>query len=158
MLQVNTHDLEAIINQVITLQMAADTDSIFDAPSPDNVVNALEQHDTRQSLLNTAGCVLVANANVDKQANGHLFNVVQANEFFCGKRLDTFSALFEKIMGFWPTFGELVAAYNSIKPNDLRNKALRSKAAKLPAYAEATILASFSRHRIALNRRMAPSA
>lgn len=156
MLSVNTRDLEAVLNQVITLQMAADTDTLFDTRSPDTVINELEQHATRQALLNTVGCVLVANSEIDKQSRGELFKVVQANEFFGGTRLDTYSALYEKVMGFWPTFGELVAAYNSIKPNDLRNKAMRSKAAKLPTYAEATVLASFARHRIALNRRTEP--
>lgn len=152
MLQVNTRDLEAIINQVITLQMADETHSIFDVESPDVIRNSREQHATRQALLNTTGCVLVANDDIDKQAHGHLFTVVRADEFFCGTRLDTFSALFEKAIGVWPTFGELVAAYNSIKPDDLRNKAMRSKAAVLPKYAEATILASFTRYRIALNK------
>ncbi len=153
-LQVNVADLEAIINQVIVLQSSTQNASIFHIPETEEIITELEQQHTREALLNAAGCVLVANSNVEEQARGRLFHVVKGDEFFCEKRMETFGAIYQKVLGSRPTLKELIAAYNIIKPDGLRNKAMRSKAKTLSQSAEQTVASACARYGVVRRRPM----
>lgn len=152
MVQVQTSQIEALINQVLDTQTALGLCSDYDETHNDfDSAGRKAQNEARQSILNTSDCVLVGNTDVESISRGRIFIVETAVQFFCEKRQASFGDLYQKVFGKEPTLSELRTAYNSIEPSSLSTKAMRSRAKSFPQTLETVILNDFARHRNALN-------